>query len=315
MTTIASLAGEGRDLSVSAGPAPLTPSEGDPTGVMAAPLPHNSRSGWHSANDVCTDHLLTLKTEGELAKTAVLQRLSELQRAIGRVGDELGDLRHAVEQLAQSIITAVENGKEDILTELGYLRSDYTRLARTLELLQSGTDDSLRDISSRLDMLANAPQPRPSCPAGSTQRPDGQCYTCPALGVLHTDNNCYFLSAAPDPHRRAEERCSEGGLGHLATMTPANREFLYLLVGNQVNSDTAWIGLSRPMGSAEWVWNDGSPYGPFTDWPNGQEPAPSPFDQCVSARTFQTDRWFTSACTDRYPYICQVAATSTAAEP
>ncbi|KAF0287844.1 Peripherin-2 [Amphibalanus amphitrite] len=101
------LAGEGRDLSVSAGPAPLTPSEGDPTGVMAAPLPHRPRSGWHSANDVCTDRLLTLKTEGELAKTAVLQRLSELQRAIGRVGDELGDLRPAVEQLAQSIITAV----------------------------------------------------------------------------------------------------------------------------------------------------------------------------------------------------------------
>ncbi|XP_043203100.1 uncharacterized protein LOC122371075 [Amphibalanus amphitrite] len=217
------LAGEGRDLSVSAGPAPLTPSEGDPTGVMAAPLPHRPRSGWHSANDVCTDRLLTLKTEGELAKTAVLQRLSELQRAIGRVGDELGDLRPAVEQLAQSIITAVENGKEDILTELGYLRSDYTQLARTLELLQSRTDDSLRDISSRLDMLANAPQPRPSCPAGSTQRPDGRCYTCPALSVLHTDDNCYFGSDSRTTYDRAKQRCMTAGFSHLATVTAENR--------------------------------------------------------------------------------------------
>ena len=241
----------------------------------------------------------------DVCGASFLQRLSEIQLAVGRVGEDVTDLEPDLRRLTESVISAVTRGNDAVLSDTDRLRSEHGRLAHSLRQLES----ELQLIRSQVESIVS--QPAPACPRGGTIGTDGRCYTCPTLSVLHTDNNCYSHSfGGRFTYERAADRCRNAGLGNLATMTAENRELLYLLARSIVSPKRAWFGLSSPSGVDGWVWEDGSPYGDFTDWENGMEPPVQPnVRTCATLGATLSDRWNTASCTEQSPFICQIPAT------
>ena len=186
-------------------------------------------------------------------------------------------------------LSGLETGQMNILTQLGNVETnilaEFVTINTKLDELETGQQeicDKIDALEVKIDMLIDQLD---GCPAGSTLN-NAQCFTFSGMAAT-------FAAAT--------SACAAMG-GALATMTADNEAFLYSLADMAAN-DRAWIGLEFTMGS--WTWQDGSPYGGFTDWPAAEPTNPNRACGEARASSSSTGAWNNRPCDNNRRYICQ----------
>ena len=84
-------------------------------------------------------------------------------------------------------------------------------------------------------------------------------------------------------------------------------DFLKKRIVNGTN-ENIWIGGKGFGRDGKWFWPDGSEFGPFENWADGQPNNPNPDDQPLECAYMQTPsrKWGDAECAAdySYPFIC-----------
>ncbi|XP_066296596.1 uncharacterized protein [Branchiostoma lanceolatum] len=190
--------------------------------------------------------------------------------------------------------------------EQGKLSKDMDDANNALVIftLQAQVKDLVGEVKSLRSDLCQIKRAVKACCNKTLTCPSGYEWFCEKPGM------CYKFATDEKNYTDASSTCHQVAGGHLAM--PKDKVTNDLL-SNQVKAryqDAVWFGLMKGSGDHEWVWDDMTHLGNWSNWPEraGEtDPEISPGSKCVSWDP--PPKWSAVAtCTSRQPYVCEVKA-------
>ena len=121
------------------------------------------------------------------------------------------------------------------------------------------------------------------------------------------NNNCYQLFKHQLKWMAANNVCKNMNSELVSIHSLQEADFLKKRIVNGTN-ENIWIGGKGFGRDGKWFWPDGSEFGPFENWADGQPNNPNPDAQPLECAYMQTPsrKWGDAECAAdySYPFIC-----------
>ncbi|XP_033624617.1 macrophage mannose receptor 1-like [Asterias rubens] len=121
--------------------------------------------------------------------------------------------------------------------------------------------------------------------------------------------NCYFIDSKYIDYATAKKNCEDKNTKLTSILNVDEQS--YLSMRTYMFQAYLWIGLNDKVKQGDFVWEDGSPYGGFTNWAPGQPDHYNNNEKCVHFRygELQEGMWNDLPCGNKQAgYICKTKA-------